>query len=152
VSQPGRVAVGRGGSDPANPNRARSAGHVLDDDRLTERLAHALGHDAADRIGRAARSKRDEQRDRPRRIRLSPCNGVRPYCERKYERELLSHAEITRGAVAVSMLAAVSQQWHPWRSLSTALVARCIGETSAPFPSRTSHPPLLRIPHPASLT
>ena len=98
VSQHRRVAVGRGGSDAANTDRARSAGHVLDDDRLAERLAHALGHDAANRIRRAARSERDDERDRSRRIRLCRCNRARPHCERKCEHELLSHAEITKGS------------------------------------------------------
>jgi hypothetical protein len=95
ISQHRRVAVGRGGSDAADPDCAGSAGHVLDDDRLAEWLAHALGHDAADGICRPASSERHDQCDHPRRIRLCPCSCDRSQCERKCERELLSHAGFT---------------------------------------------------------
>src|SRR5262249_56008760 len=43
-----RVAVGRRADDPADADRSRGAGHVLDDDGLAER--HALGDDARNRI------------------------------------------------------------------------------------------------------
>jgi hypothetical protein len=54
----------------ANPNAAPSARHVLDDDGLTKRCTHALGHDTSNNICGPASSKRHDHCDRPRRIGL----------------------------------------------------------------------------------
>jgi hypothetical protein len=94
---PRRIAPGGRGSEAADADRARSADHVLDDDRLAERLAHSLGHDAADRIRGPTCSERHDQRDRSRRIGLCPCNRNRSQRECKCERELFSHARIICG-------------------------------------------------------
>ena len=67
-----RVAVGRGARDASDADRARRSGCVLDDDGLAERRPHPLAHDPRDRIGRAARGERHDQRDRARRIGLRP--------------------------------------------------------------------------------
>ena len=65
-----RVAVRRRARDAADADCAAGAGHVLYDDRLTERCAHALGHQPCDHVGRAARGERHDHGDRPRRIGL----------------------------------------------------------------------------------
>jgi hypothetical protein len=41
------------------------AADAFDHDLLTERLRQAVGDDARDRIGRAARRERHDHRDRP---------------------------------------------------------------------------------------
>ena len=64
------VAVGRRARDAPDRDAAARAADVLDDDRLAEQRPHALGHDARDDIGRSARRKRNDERDRARRIGL----------------------------------------------------------------------------------
>ena len=59
-----RIAVGRrafGAGDADDAGRARG---VFDNDRLPERLAHALRHDASERIGRSAGRERHNHDDR----------------------------------------------------------------------------------------
>src|SRR5262249_58255057 len=68
-----RVAIGGCAGNPANSNAACSTRHVLDNDGLTKRCTHALGHDSSDRVCRAARCKWYDYRDRSRRKRLRPC-------------------------------------------------------------------------------
>jgi hypothetical protein len=50
----------------ANADRAAGAADILDDHRLAERRAHFVGHDARGDVGRSARRKRHDQRDRAR--------------------------------------------------------------------------------------
>ena len=73
-----RIAIGRRARDAADAERAGRAGRVLDDHRLPKRLAHALGKDARDRVGRPARRERHHQGDGPHRIglRLHPQAGA----------------------------------------------------------------------------
>jgi hypothetical protein len=70
VADADRVAVGRGLRDPADPDAAAGAAHVLDHHRLAEAGLHALGQDAGERVGRPARRIRHHHRDRARRIDL----------------------------------------------------------------------------------
>src|SRR5436190_4919549 len=60
----------------ANPNAAPSARHVLDDDGLTKRCTHALGHNTSNNICGPASSKRHDHCDRPRRIGLAPARDA----------------------------------------------------------------------------
>ena len=63
TAQDERVAIRCGAGDPADADVARSASNVFNDDRLTKRPSHPVGHDAADRVGRPARGKRHHHRD-----------------------------------------------------------------------------------------
>jgi hypothetical protein len=65
-----RITVRRGAHGPGGPDRAARADDVLDDDPLTERTRHVLADEARGDIGRAARRKRHDHGDRPRRINL----------------------------------------------------------------------------------
>ena len=58
-----RVAVGRGTGAARGADHAAGAADVFDHDRLAERLLHAVLQDARDRVGRAARRERHQQRD-----------------------------------------------------------------------------------------
>jgi len=58
------VAIGCRPGDAASPNAAACAGHVLDNDRLTKRCPHSLGHDAPNHVRRTARRESDDERDR----------------------------------------------------------------------------------------
>jgi hypothetical protein len=64
------IAVSGRLGDEGRGNGTARAGAVLDDDRLPERAAHALGEQTPDDVGRAARRKRHNDRDRLRRIGL----------------------------------------------------------------------------------
>src|SRR6185437_8599632 len=68
-----RVAVGRGMRDAADADAAGRAGDVLDDERLAQRPAHMVAHDARQSVDRAAGRKGRDQGDRPRRIGVRPC-------------------------------------------------------------------------------
>ena len=70
VADADRVAVGRGTRNPADPDVAVGAGHVLDDDALAERCAHVLRHGACDHVRRPARSERHDDRHRTRWVGL----------------------------------------------------------------------------------
>ncbi len=59
-----RVAVGGRLRDDVGRDRARSAGPVLDDDRLAEQLGHALAERSRHDVGAAARCETNEQPDR----------------------------------------------------------------------------------------
>ncbi len=78
-----RVAIWSGSRQTSNPDGAAGAADVFDDHRLAERRAHLVGHDARGHIGRAARRKRHDQRDRPRREII----GVRGSERERQERE-----------------------------------------------------------------
>jgi hypothetical protein len=58
-----RVAVGRGGRDPAAADHAARAADILNDQRLPERLAHLLGDDARDHVARPAGRERHDDVD-----------------------------------------------------------------------------------------
>jgi hypothetical protein len=49
-------------------DRAAGAAHVLDDDRLIQHAAHAVGDDAGHDIARPARREGHDHCDRPRRV------------------------------------------------------------------------------------
>src|SRR2546427_13230428 len=66
------VPVGCRAGGPAGTDAAVRATYILDDDGLTERSPHALGHDAPGHVCQPARSKRNDHRDWPRRIVLCP--------------------------------------------------------------------------------
>ena len=65
-----RVAVGGRPRHPADADRASSARRILNDDDLPERCPHPLGHDARNRVGRAASRIGHDHRHRPRWIVL----------------------------------------------------------------------------------
>jgi hypothetical protein len=66
-----RIAVRRRARDPPHADAAAGAArHIFDHHRLTQRHAHAVGDDAADRIEGAAGRERNDDRDWPRRINL----------------------------------------------------------------------------------
>jgi hypothetical protein len=109
VADADRVAIAGGTGDAPDADCRRRPGDVLDDDRLTERLAHPLGHDARDRIGRPTGTVRHDHHDRPRRI------GVRPAVARteqerhrtRGEKELTAseiHGEALAGGAKVSFV------------------------------------------------
>ena len=70
TAQDKRVAIRCGAGDAADPEAARSATDILYDDGSPERDPHSFRQDAADCVGGAARRKRDNQSDGPRRIGL----------------------------------------------------------------------------------
>src|SRR5262249_36191239 len=70
---PETLAVGRRVRYSANDNRSPGAGHILDQDRLAERDAHAIAHHARHGVRRTAGRKRNVERDRTCRIAL--CSG-----------------------------------------------------------------------------
>ena len=51
-----RIAVGRRRGDARGAERAASAADILDDDRLIELAAHAVGDDARHNVARSARA------------------------------------------------------------------------------------------------
>ena len=57
-------------TEAAGRDGSAGAGDVLDNDRLPERLSHALADHARDHIGRAAGGERHDHGDRPGRKRL----------------------------------------------------------------------------------
>ena len=70
VAEHQRVAVGLAFGDRLGADGAAGAGAVVDHDLFAEQLAHLVGDAAADDRGRAARRKRNHQRDRAGRIVL----------------------------------------------------------------------------------
>ena len=72
-----RVAVGRRPGAQLGAEAAARAGAIVDHDRLPELLAHPLGQDACDQIGRAAGWKRSNEADGLGRITLRPRAGDR---------------------------------------------------------------------------
>ena len=64
------VAVRRRAGDAPDPDAAAGAADIFDHDRLPERRAHALRHDAGGGVGRSARREWHHQRHRTRRIGL----------------------------------------------------------------------------------
>ena len=58
-----RVAIGGRAGDAPDRDAATGAADVFDDDRLPERRPHVFGQDARGDIGRAARRKRNDERD-----------------------------------------------------------------------------------------
>ena len=66
-----RVAVRLGIGDALGTGHATGAADVLDDDLLAEQFAHALRHDAADRVLRSAGGERNDHRHGARREILS---------------------------------------------------------------------------------
>ena len=65
-----RIAVGRRAHRAADAERAAGAGDILDQDRLPERLPHALAEHARQRIGRPAGGEWHDDGDRFRWIVL----------------------------------------------------------------------------------
>jgi hypothetical protein len=67
-----RVTIGRRACSPAGADSAVRSADVFDDDGLTERHPHALGHNSPCQVRNAARGYRRNHGDRPRRIGLRP--------------------------------------------------------------------------------
>ena len=65
-----RVAIGRGLGDGLGADDGVGARPVVDDDLLAQIFAHLLAHEAAEKIGGAARRERNDERDLARRIGL----------------------------------------------------------------------------------
>src|SRR5262249_43842902 len=72
VADTDRVAIAGSAGEPPDADRRRSPGYVLDDNRVTELLAHPFRHDARDRICRSPGTIRHDHHDGPRRIGLRP--------------------------------------------------------------------------------
>jgi hypothetical protein len=75
VGEQQRVAVGRRLGRLVDADRATGAADILDDELLTERLAHALAQHAGQSIGRPAGGERDDHRDGLGRIGLRHGDG-----------------------------------------------------------------------------
>jgi hypothetical protein len=69
-----RVAIGRRARDPADTDAAGRAGRVFNDDGLAKRSGHAPGDNARNRIGAAACSIRDHERNGTRWV-IRRCRG-----------------------------------------------------------------------------
>src|SRR5262245_16699755 len=67
-----RIAVGRGAGCTASGNAAVRAGNILNDNRLTQRLFHPIGKDAANSVDYAAGWGWHNHTDRACRIGLGP--------------------------------------------------------------------------------
>ena len=68
-----RVDVrGTGSSEGIATDEAISARAVFNDDRCFQNHAQSVGHNASNHVRRAARRKRHDHRNRPRRIGLRP--------------------------------------------------------------------------------
>jgi hypothetical protein len=64
------ITVGHRARDPTEPDGATRAAHILDDDRLPQARPQTLAQPARQHIGRTARSERNHDRDRMRRLDL----------------------------------------------------------------------------------
>src|SRR6185312_4987098 len=65
-----RIAVRSCASHTASANRSCGAGHILNDDRLSQGCTHLFRHNACDRIGWSPCGKWHNDGDRPRWIKL----------------------------------------------------------------------------------
>jgi hypothetical protein len=72
--QQDRVAVRRGARHARGADHAAGAADRFDHKLLSKRLRHAVGENARDRVGRAARRERHDQGHRPAGIGLR-CEG-----------------------------------------------------------------------------
>ena len=72
-----RIAIGPRASSPAGTDAPVRSADVFDDDGLSKRPSHPLGHNSPDHIRGAARSERHDHGDGARRIGLRPCDRAR---------------------------------------------------------------------------
>jgi hypothetical protein len=89
------VTVGPRTSSPAGADVSIRAADVFDDDMLTERCPHTLGHNPPYHVGGAARSERHDHGDGARRIGFRQCHrrDGRQRCSTRCQFQKLTAAE-----------------------------------------------------------